>query len=112
MANDGFGTYRDVFDKACKVRNVKDASSFLHRYASWIFENSEKHVSMSRANEIARANIGYLLGYGAPRRVIEIWEDVRAHHPVLGQLSKLKKSPEEIMELGARAAKKVSGRRK
>jgi hypothetical protein len=107
-----FATYRDVYERACKARSAKDAAKLLDQYALWVFENSEEHISMVRANEIARGNIGYLLGYGAPRRVIEIWEEARAHHPVFGQLSKLEKSPQEIMEMGARAAKKVSNKRK
>lgn len=84
----------DYLRDAMEVKNEEEAKKILEDYTNWIFKSRKVDkeldpVSMEEAARIARGNIGYFLGYGAKRSVMEIWEGIGANHPVFGQLSKM-----------------------
>ena len=94
-------TIGELFNAACKVTTTEEAQQFLNEYVEYM----RKYGTGEGATDpegTAKANIGYVLGYGASREVVKMFNKLKAIHPVFGESYP---GPDKAFEAGVKAAK-------
>jgi hypothetical protein len=90
------------------IKDPTEIKAFLKEYEQWMLENGDKSVK-GREIEVARSNIGYILGY-YDDKTAKLWYSTlnEVSHPVFGYgFGRGQEiSPKEAFELGKMLGKK------
>jgi hypothetical protein len=54
---------QDILSAMCKLESPQDIQQFVTEYENWFVMNADDTVKKGTELEVARKNIGYILGY-------------------------------------------------
>lgn len=103
-------TIGEVFDKALQLakEDKEEAKEFFKEYIKYIFKNNDKVNSLSEAEKIAKANLGYFAGYYDQEVCDIIYKTYQCSHPIFGD-KPFSVSAKEAYKKGLESINKVLG---
>ncbi len=91
------------------IKDPAEIKAFLKEYEQWMIENGDESIK-GREVEVARSNIGYLLGYYS-NETAKLWYATlkEVNHPIFGPgFGRGEEiSPEEAFEIGKKMGEKA-----
>ncbi|MFA5103528.1 MAG: hypothetical protein WC525_10315 [Candidatus Thermoplasmatota archaeon] len=102
-----------VFTAIETLKRPEDIRRFMKEYEDWMLENGDVSTK-GREVEVARQNVGYILGYFSPE-AYKLWYGVlqEVSHPVFGHGFGRGKDPtnEEAFKMGETMGKNLAKKR-